>query len=280
MPEVIDSPVEGQEEQEASEQQTEVSEEEQQEQVKALLNTETQEAETQTEVEEQTEEIPEAVFTDEMIDKYPALKMFRGKTITEIAPAYQKIVSKYQNEIRRNKELEGKLEKTSLTELGEPPDPIENRAEFDKWLKKRDEVVKSQVKPEQPATNPMMEVQARLPGIDVNKVADEWAKFNSDMLFDETGNLRPEIEMLYKKNPELMVDSIVKHYNLHLKANQNETEIEKKAKEAAYKKTKENFKMAQKTKTQSSQINSIQRTSDLTPEDEILGKIYQSALSG
>jgi hypothetical protein len=284
MPEVIDSPAEGQEEQETSEQQVEISEEEQQEQVKALLNTETTEepeAETQTEVEEQTEVIPEAVFTDEIIDKYPALKMFRGKTITEIAPAYQKIVSKYQDLIRLYKELEGKLEKTSLTDLGEPPDPIENRAEFDKWLKKRDELVRSQVKPaEQSTTNPMMEVQARLPGVDVNKVADEWAKFNSDMLFDETGNLRPEIEALYKKNPELMVESIVKHYNIHLRANQNETEIEKKAKAEAYKKTKENFKMAQKTKSESSQINSIQRTSDLTPEDEILGKIYQSALSG
>lgn len=276
MQDQIDSPVEGQEEQI-------VSEEEQQEQVKALLNTETEapEAEAQVETETQTEEvIPEAVFTDEMIDKYPALKMFRGKSIQEIAPAYQKIVSKYQNEIRRNKELEGKLEKTSLTDLGEPPDPIENRADFDKWLKKRDDVVKSQVKPIEPTTNPMMEVQSRLPGIDVNKVADEWAKHNADMLFDETGNLRPEIESLYKKNPELMVDSIVKHYNLYLKANQNETEIEKRSKEEAYKKTKENFKMAQKTKTDSSQINSVARTSDLTPEDELLAKIYNNALSG
>lgn len=277
MPEQIDSPATQEEQQPEA---PIISEEEQQAQVKALLNTETPEEPKQEETQPEIPEVKEAVFTDEMIDKYPALKMFRGKTIQEIAPAYQKIVSKYQNEIRRNKELEGKLEKTSLTELGEPPDPIENRAEFDKWLKKRDEVVKSQVKPEQPATNPLMEVQARLPGVDVNKVADEWAKFNADMLFDETGNLRPEIESLYKRNPDLMVEGIVKHYNLYMKANQNQTEIEKKAKEEAYKKTKENFKMANKTKSDSSQFNAVSRTSEVTPEDEILAKIYNNALSG
>ena len=279
MPEQIDSPAEQEEQQQ--EQQIEISEEEQKEQVKSLLETPQPETPEQEPEETPVEEVSQPVFTDDMIDKYPSLKMFRGKTIAEIAPAYQKIVSKYQDQIRRNKELEGKLEKTSLSDLGEPPDPIENRKEFDAWLKKRDEVVKSQVKVDtQPTANPMTELQTRLPNVDVNKLADEWAKYNSAMLFDETGNLRPEIQTLYQKNPDLMVDSIVKYYNLYLKANQTEVDIQKKAKEEAFKKTKENFKMANKTKSESSQFNSVPRTSELTPEDELIATIYKKALSG
>ena len=276
--EQVDSPVEGQEEQ------TQVSEQEAKEQVKALLNDEPVETEVaQEETPEQTEvETPKSVvISDEIIDKFPSLKMFRGKNLEELAPVYDKLVRKYQNEIREKKELERKLEKTSLTELGEPPDPIENRAEFDKWLQKRDELVKSQVKTEpQPTMNPLAEVQKRLPDVDINKVADEWAKFNARRLFDATGNLRPDIQKMYQEEPDLMVDEIVNFYGLLSKAEQNELAIETKAKEETYKRTKEAFKKAKETKKESSQINSVPRTSTLTPEDELLNQIYQKAFTG
>jgi len=286
----VESAVETQEEtQETTKQEeTVLTEAEQHEQVKALLGDETkneepetQEPETQ-EVQEEVQEVQsvEPIISDEMIQQFPQLKMYRGKPLKDLGKAYANLVGKLHQTIKENNELKGKLEKSSLTELGDPPDPIENRAEFDKWLQRRDELVKSQVQPvqQQPAMNPMVEIQNRLPqGVDVNKVADEWAKFNSRMLFDETGNLKSEMKALYEKEPDLMIDSVVNFYNLLSKAQQNELAIEKKAKQEAYKQTKDAFKKARTTQKDSSQVSVVPRTSESTPEDEILTKIYQIA---
>lgn len=270
--EQVDSPVEGQEEQ------TQVNV---QEQVKALLADEPEPVAEPEKTEPEIEpEKVEPVVTDEMIDKYPSLKMFRGKKLEDLTPIYDKLVRKYQNEIRLRKELEGKLEKTSLNELGEPPDPIENRAEFDKWLKKRDELIRSQVKQPEPEVNYLAEVQKRLPNVDVEKVANDWAKYNSRRLFDETGTLRPEIQALYQRDPELMIEEITNFYELSSKASKNEVTIEQEAKKQAYQKTKDNFKEARKTKKESSEVHSVSRTTELTPEDELLQKIYNSAFQG
>ena len=268
----------------------EVSEAEQKAQVKALLEPQeevqtevTQEETTETEpVQESKEEVTPKTIDDKLIEKFPQLKMYRGKLIEDLAPAYANLVGKMYELSRENNELKGKLEKTSLDELGEPPDPIDNRKEFDKWLAKRDSLIKSQIPESKPEpVNHLAVVQQRLPeGIDAQKVADSWTKFNAVRLFDETGNLRPEIQKLYQDHPEIMIDEITNFYKLSSQANQNEFMIQKKAKEEAYQKTKENFKQAQKTKKESSSVNAVQRTTDVTPEDEILTKIYQLAQTG
>lgn len=280
----VESPVEETKEEET----VELSEDEQVEQVRNLLNpdsTETKEAEeseAETETQEETqEEVKPDIISDEIIEQFPTLKMYRGKPIKELAPSYDKLVRKLHETIQKNKELEGKLSKTSLNELGEPPDPIENRAEFDKWLEKRDELIKSQVKVEpEPVINPLAEVKKRLPDADVEKIADEWAKFNSRRLFDATGNLKPEIKKMYQEDPDLMVDELISFYNLLSKAEQNELQIEKKAKEETFKQTKEAFKKARQTKKESSQVQTVQRNVTTTPEDQMLMNILKYAEEG
>ncbi len=280
----VESPVEETKEDET----VELSEGEQVEQVRNLLNpdsTETKEAEeseAETEPQEGTqEEVKPDIISDEIIEQFPTLKMYRGKPIKELAPSYDKLVRKLHETIQKNKELEGKLSKTSLNELGEPPDPIENRAEFDKWLEKRDELIKSQVKVEpEPVINPLAEVKKRLPDADVEKIADEWAKFNSRRLFDATGNLKPEIKKMYQEDPDLMVDELISFYNLLSKAEQNELQIEKRAKEETFKQTKEAFKKARQTKKESSQVQTVQRNVTTTPEDQMLMNILKYAEEG
>ena len=277
----VDSPVEGQEEHK------ELSEAEQKKQVKTLLGTETVETEVAQEeipVEAEVETPQPIVISDEIIEQFPSLRMFRGKNLTELAPVYDKLVRKYQNEIRERKELERKLEKSSLTELGEPPDQVEKPKEFKTWLENRDNLIREQAKSEiepAPTMNPLTEVQKRLPkDVDINKVADEWAKFNARRLFDTTGQLKPQIKQMYQEDPDLMTDEIVSFYGLLSKAEQNEMAIETRAKEESYKKTKDAFKKARETKEESSQINSVSRTNEITPEDELLTQIYQKAFSG
>jgi hypothetical protein len=266
----------------------ELTEAEQQEQVKSLLGEKPQETvqegtetETQEETQEEVKETQsvEPMISDEMIEQFPQLKMYRGKPIKDLGKAYANLVGKLHQIIKENNELKGKLEKSSLTELGDPPDPIENREAFDKWLTKRDELIKSQIKVQpQPTIDPLAEVRARLPkDVDVNKIADEWAKFNSRMLFDETGELKKEMKAMYEREPELMIDSIVNFYGLLSKAEQNELTIETKAKGEAYKQTKDAFKKARQTQKESSQVNVIPRTNETTSEDELLNKIYQLA---
>lgn len=275
----------------------ELTEDQQVEQVKNLLSPDSKEEseesdeteseeesqdESEEETQEETEEEVEPVISDEIIEQFPTLKMYRGKPLKELAPSYDKLVRKLHETIQKNKELTGKLEKTSLTELGEPPDPIENRKEFDEWLKKRDELVKSQVKTEpEPTVNPMAEVQKRLPeGTDINKVADEWAKFNAPRLFDATGALREDMQRMYRDDPDLMVNEIVSFYDLLSKAQQNDLSIEKKAKEETYKQTKQAFKKARETKKESSQTKAVKRTVDSTPEDQMLANIFKYAEEG
>ena len=267
--------------------QPELSEDEQVEQVKALLTTETTESEPtpepepepEPEAEPEPEKIVESILSDEMIEKYPSLKALRGKSLKELAPVYDKLVRKYQNEIRENKELKGKLSKTSLQELGSPPDPIENPKEFKDYQDKRDELIREQTKAEmaevKPTVNPLQEVKERLPDVDIEKLADEWAKFNARRLFDSTGNLKPEIQKMYQEDPDLMTDEIINFYDLSSKANQNEFQIEKKATEKTYEKTKANFKEARKTKKEASQVNAVSRNVELTSEDVLLTNILK-----
>lgn len=266
--------------------QPELSEEEQVEQVKALLSEETEpeptpepEPEPEPEAEPEPEKIVESILSDEMIEKYPSLKALRGKSLKELAPVYDKLVRKYQNEIRENKELKGKLSKTSLQELGSPPDPIENPKEFKDYQDKRDELIRKQTRDEmaevKPTVNPLQEVKERLPDVDIEKLADEWAKFNARRLFDSTGNLKPEIQKMYQEDPDLMTDEIINFYDLSSKANQNEFQIEKKATEKTYEKTKANFKEARKTKKEASQVNAVSRNVELTSEDVLLTNILK-----
>ena len=270
-----------------------LTEAEQKAQVQALLETQPEETQEtvqssneqieQTETQETKEEATqEPTINDELVEQFPQLKMYRGKLIKDLAPAYANLVGKLHEVIKLNNELKGKLEKTSLDELGEPPDPIEHRKDFDEWLEKRDKLIKSQIPESKPEPiNHLAIVQTKLPeGIDAQKVADGWAKFNSVRLFNETGNLRPELQKLYQEHPEIMIDEILNFYHLSSKANQNEFAITKQAKEQAYQQTKENFRQAQKTKKETSEARAIKRTVESTPEDEILTTIYKLAQTG
>ena len=269
-----------------------LTEAEQAEQVKQLLSDEP-EGEPEKEPEGEPEELsdkpgePERepeVVTDELIEKFPTLKMYRGKPLKDVMGGYDGIVRQYNAILNEKKELEKKLKKDSLSELGEAPDRIEDPEGFNKWLKKRDDLIRqqaleSQVK--QPQTNYLTEVQKRLPeGTDVNKVIEGWSKFNSDILYDEFGNLRQEVSYLYSQNPNLLVSEILKYYNLVSKAEQNDTLIQKKVKQETYERTKQSIKDAQRTIKESKDVKATPRTEALTEEDELLSQIYAKANSG
>ena len=104
----VESPVEETKEEET----VELSEDEQVEQVRNLLNpdsTETKEAEepeAETETQEETqEEVKPDIISDEIMEQFPTLKMYRGKPIKELAPSYDKLVRKLHETIQKNKEL-------------------------------------------------------------------------------------------------------------------------------------------------------------------------------
>ena len=122
-------------------------------QVHNLLNPDENQEETKNESEESQEETQdepeeiqsaEPVVSDELIEQFSTLKMYRGKPLSVLPKAYDSLVRKLTEQATELKTLKGKLEQSSLNELGDPPDYYTEREEFDKWLEKRDKLIKSQ----------------------------------------------------------------------------------------------------------------------------------------
>jgi len=261
------------------------------EQVSQLLKPETNEVkETPEAIPETPEATPEEVkpigiIDDAMIQQFPTLKMYRGKSLLDLPKAYHNITLAYAENQKRLKQIEKEQAKIRLPKPSEIPDSVEKPEEFQKWLIDRDEriIQEALAKVPKPEIDWVAEVQKVLPrGVDANKVIDEWDKFNSSRLYDEWGQTRPEVSALYKSNPGILLDEIGKFYNLSSQAQKNSMTVERESNDKAYKTITNSLKKANENKEdlKGSQFNSTKRTEMSTPEDDMLALIYQKAQGG
>ena len=234
-------------------------------------------AEEQTETEtEQTEEVQAEIpiIDDEMIKKYPVLRSYYGKPVTQLADSYQRIVSQFTTNSQKLKELENKLAESSLQDTGDYPDPVEKPEEFKKWLADREEKIKSLAQKPEPQVDLMVELATRLPqGTDVNAVVDGWSKQNAVRLFDAMGNLRPEMQSLYTKNPEILYQEVSDFQKLQEKENQTEEVVRK----AGHKELRKNFKKARDSKKDmpNANVQTLPRDVQATEEEEMLIRLHE-----
>ena len=273
---------EAQEETQAEEQ-TELSDEQVAEQVSQLTNEESEVSEDQVEeqseeTEEQTEEVQAEIpiIDEEMVKDNPVLRSYIGKPVTNLAPAYQRIVSQYHNNSKELAELKRQIAESSLQNTDDIPDMVEKPEEFKKWkedfAKANQEIGAGQK--QEPQVDLMAELAKRLPqGTDVNKTVQGFLNDNAERLFDELGQFRPEMESLYQKNPEVLYKEVVKFQQNYEKENEDEAVTRK----AGHKKLKSDFKKARDSKKEApgTQVNTISKDVKLTPEEEMLVEIQE-----
>lgn len=261
------------------------------EQVGQLLTTETQD-ESQEEIQDKTQETKEEVapvqvepvIDDTMINEYPALKMYKGKPLKDLGKAYQNIVKAFTENQMRLKQIEKERAKRSIPEPTEVPDPVENPDEFRKYMETYAASIKQQAIDEylsqaKVQTDWVAEARKIVPdGVDFNKFNQEFIMFNAERFYNELGEVRPEVENFYNANPQVLISEMKKYYELTSQANKNKSVIEKEGKDTAYKTITNSLKKAQENKDdQLAQFNAVERSTQVTPEDEILANIYKIA---
>lgn len=261
------------------------------EQVGQLLTTETQD-ESQEEIQDKTQETKEEVapvqvepvIDDTMINEYPALKMYKGKPLKDLGKAYQNIVKAFTENQMRLKQIEKERAKRSIPEPTEVPDPVENPDEFKKYMETYAASIKQQAIDEylsqaKVQTDWVAEARKIVPdGVDFNKFIQEFMMFNAERFYNELGEVRPEVENFYNANPQVLISEMKKYYELTSQANKNKSVIEKEGKDTAYKTITNSLKKAQENKDdQLAQFNAVERSTQVTPEDEILANIYKIA---
>lgn len=261
------------------------------EQVGQLLTTETQD-ESQEEIQDKTQETKEEVapvqvepvIDDTMINEYPALKMYKGKPLKDLGKAYQNIVKAFTENQMRLKQIEKERAKRSIPEPTEVPDPVENPDEFKKYMETYAASIKQQAIDEylsqaKVQTDWVAEARKIVPdGVDFNKFSQEFMMFNAERFYNELGEVRPEVENFYNANPQVLISEMKKYYELTSQANKNKSVIEKEGKDTAYKTITNSLKKAQENKDdQLAQFNAVERSTQVTPEDEILANIYKIA---
>lgn len=248
----------------------------------------TQEEKVETQVEEQVEtetqvEAKPVIIDDTIIQQYPTLKMYRGKPLNDILGAYHNLTKAYGEDHKRLKQLEKEQAQKNVGDISKVPDPIEKPEEFKQWLVDERERIRQEALAEvqvQPQVNWVDNLKEQLPkDVDVNKVIDNWDKFNSKRLYNNLGELRPELKDFYAKNPEILIDEISSFYNLSSQAEKNQMTVQQESRNQAYKTVTNSLKKAQENKEnlQKANFNPIQRTNEVTPEDEILSLIYKKS---
>lgn len=245
---------------------------------------ETQEAIQEVQQEEsEAKSVEVGIIDDTMIQEYPALKMYKGKPIKDLGKAYQNIVKAYTESQKQLKQLEQEKAKQSLPKPTEVPDPVEKPEEFNKWLADYTDKIKQSVQPQPQPRDIVSEVATVLPkDADVTKVVNEWTNFNAERIFNEFGEIRPEVQAFYDRNPHILIGEIKSFYDLSSKAMKNTMTIQTEAKNQAYKTVTNSIKKANQNKEDvtQAQFNQISRTEQLTAEDALLANIYKIAQGG
>jgi hypothetical protein len=272
---------------ETSEELEALSEEETVAKVSELLNEQeetTEEQPEEVEAEAETEETPEeveapvATVDEEFVKAYPATKAYIGKPVTELGKGYQSVVKEFYETRKENSELKKKLAEVSIPKLEDEPDPVEKPEEHKKWTEEREEAIRqderNKLKDQPQEINYMAELSKNLPSdVDVNKVVEGWSNANAYRLYDELGELMPEVQLLYRNKPHLLAQEITEYYNLTTKADKTDAQIKK----AAHTKSKEDFKKARRTKKTmpGSEVNVIERATETNETDRMLSNILE-----
>lgn len=240
---------------------------------------ESQEVIQEVKEEVQTKEV--GIIDDEMIQQFPTLKMYRGKSLLDIPKAYHNLTLAYAEDHRRLKQIE-KEQAKKLPDISTIPDPVEKPEEHRKWLEDYTEKVRKEALSEvpQPQVNWVAKVQEVLPkDADVQKVIDSWDKYNAERLYDEMGNLRPEIQSFYNSHPQILINEIRGHYALSSQAEKNSMTIQQEANNKAYKTVTNSIKKSNENRDElvKANFNQVNRTNVGTPEEDLLALIYKKA---
>ena len=226
----------------------------------------------ETSKEEETQVEPVIpIIDDELVAKYPVLRAYYGKPVTDIAAGYQAIVTKFMNKSNDFAKMQKELDNISLQDLGDMPDSVEKPEEFKLWLKDRDEKNRQSATVE-PQVDIIAELTTRLPaGTDVKTLVDSWANQNAQRLFDNMGNLRVEMQSLYQNNPDVLYQEVLAFQNSQAKENEDEAVVRK----AGHKKLQSDFKKARNSKKEmpNSNVQTISKEVKLTEEEEMLIRI-------
>ena len=110
---------------------------------------ESQEVIQETKEEVQTKEV--GIIDDEMIQQFPTLKMYRGKSLLDIPKAYHNLTLAYAEDHRRLKQIE-KEQAKKLPDISTIPDPVEKPEEHRKWLEDYTERVRKEALESVPQT--------------------------------------------------------------------------------------------------------------------------------
>lgn len=252
-----------------------------------VVETEETKVETQAETQEEAQvETPVPIIDDTMINEYPALKMYKGKPLKDLGKAYQNIVKAFTENQMRLKQIEKERAKKSIPEPSEVPDPVEKPEEFKKYLqelvdsKKKEAIEEYLSQAKEPQVDWVAEARKIVPeGVDFDAFRNDFMMFNAERFYNELGEVRPEVESFYNANPQILISEMKKHYELTSKANKSKTIIEKESKDTAYKTITNSLKKAKENKEdlQGAQFNAVERSEQVTAEDEILAKIYKIA---
>lgn len=250
--------------------------------------TEAQEQEAQAETQVETKEEPKqevGIIDDAMIQQFPTLKMYRGKSLLDIPKAYHNLTLAYAEDHRRLKQIE-KEQAKKLPDISTVPDQVEKPEEYKKWLAdyteqvRKDEYEKLVAKMQQPQINYFVEVQKSLPqGVDAQKVIDGWDAFNAERLYDQMGNLRQQWKDFYQENPQVLINEIKAHYALSSQAEKNTMTIQQEANNKAYKTVTNSIKKSNENREElvKANFNQVSRTNQATPEEDLLALIYKKA---
>lgn len=229
-------------------------------------------------------ESKEAVIDDAITKDFPTLKMYLGKPLKDIPKAYHNLVLAYKKDHEELIKLKQEIANKEIPKPDDFPDPIEKPEDFKKALADYAEQIRKQAlsearnQPEQ--YNLAGEVAKGLPeGTDVNDVLNQFTQFNTSRFYDQFGNLRPELQVFYESNPEVLRDEILSFYRLYSTASKSKTIIAKESKDTAYKTITNSIKKAQENKEdlQGTQFNAVSRSEITTAEDEMLAKIFNIA---
>lgn len=194
------------------------------------------------------------VIDDEIIQKYPTLKSYKGRPITEIAHAYDATV-------RQLNKISQRLKKKDIPKLEDMPDPYQNPDEAQQWLNNRDKQMKED------DFDYIGAIAARLPGdTDVAQLVQNWAAKNQKFLFDGSG-IRKEVQAVFEKEPMLLVEQVVNHYTDLVEGESQKRAIEKKTSKQVYNTVKKSFN------NEPEQIHKVKQARELDEVQALLKEI-------
>lgn len=235
---------------------------------------------------EPPKESPKEFVDDALVEQFPRLKMYLGKPLSDIPKAYDNLVLAYQKDHLELIKLKQEQAKKSIPKPEDFPDSIEKPDEFKKALADYREKIRQEtlfeIQNQPQPVDWVQEVGKVLPqGTDTKNVLDQFTKFNASRFYNEMGEMRPDIEKFYNEHPMVLLDEIKSFYNLHSVASKTQSTIAKEGNETAYKTITNSLKKAQgdKEDLKGAQFNPVERSGQLSAEQEMLAKIYKKTQS-